>query len=103
MIPKVSQSEEIGHEGNTGERRYPEYELWELGEIGIVLVRGKNDPNYSIWKEMLEEHHYLHSAKLYGQQIKYLVALSSGDLTKALQGIVVMHQSRCNNRQAEPW
>ena len=76
MIPKVSQSEEIGHEGNTGERRYPEYELWELGEIGIVLVRGKNDPSYSIWKELLEEHHYLHSAKLYGQQIKYLVKSS---------------------------
>ncbi len=59
--------------GCPGERRNPEYELWELGEIGLVLVRGRNDSNYSIWKEMLEEYHYLHSAKLYGQQVKYLV------------------------------
>ncbi|MEP9409789.1 MAG: IS4 family transposase [Candidatus Brocadia sp.] len=76
MIAKVSQSEEIGYEGYTGERRYQEYELWELGEIGIVMVRGENDLNYSIWKEMVEEYHYLHSAKLYGQQIKYLVKSS---------------------------
>ncbi len=76
MIPEVNQSEEIEDEGYTGERRYQESELWELGEIGIVLVRGKNDLNYSIWKEMLEEYHYLHSAKLYGQQIKYLVKSS---------------------------
>lgn len=76
-MPKVSQSEEYGDGGGSrGERRYQEYELWELGEIGIVLVRGKNDANYSIWKEMLEEYHYLHSAKLYGQQIKYLVMSS---------------------------
>ena len=33
----------------------------------------------------------------------FLVALSSGDLTKALQIIVVTHQNRCNNRQAESW
>jgi len=74
MIPKVSQSEEYGDGGGRrGERRYQEYDLRELGEIGIVLVRGKKDCNYRIWKEMLEEHHYLRSAKLYGQQIKYLV------------------------------
>lgn len=76
MIPKVSQSEEIEYRGYTCERRCQEYELWQLGEIGLVLVRGKNDPNYSIWKELLAEHHYLHSAKLYGQQIKYLVKSS---------------------------
>ena len=32
-----------------------------------------------------------------------LVALSSGDLTKARQFIVVTHQNRYNNRQAESW
>jgi len=26
-----------------------------------------------VWKGMLEDHHYLHRAKLYGKQIKYLV------------------------------
>ena len=76
MMPKVSQSEEVGHGGCKGESRCQEYELWELAETEVVLVRGRNDSNYSIWKEMLEEHHYLHSAKLYGQQIKYLVRSS---------------------------
>ncbi len=76
MMPKVSQSEEVGHGVCKGESRYQEYELWELAETEVVLVRGRSDPNYSIWKEMLEEHHYLHSAKLYGQQIKYLVRSS---------------------------
>ena len=39
----------------------------------MVLVFGKKDTRYGDWKEMLEEHHYLRSAKLYGQQIKYLI------------------------------
>lgn len=76
MESKVSQSEEMGDGGYRGARRNPEYELKELGEIGVVWVRGKSDLNYSIWKELLEEYHYLHSAKLYGQQIKYLVRSS---------------------------
>lgn len=76
MKPKVSQSEEVGDGRCKGESRCQEYELWELAETGVVLVRGRNDCNYSIWKEMLEEHHYLHAAKLYGQQIKYLVRSS---------------------------
>ena len=37
------------------------------------------------------------------EHINKLVALSSGDLRKVLQYIVVMHQNRCNNRQAESW
>ena len=76
MMPKVSQSEGGGYGGYTGEGRDKERSLWELGEIGLVLVRGRNDSKYCIWREMLEEHHYLHSAKLYGQQIKYLVRSS---------------------------
>lgn len=73
MIPKASQSEEVGRVWSKAERVGHRVELWELGEIEVVLVRGRNDPNYSVWKELLEEYHYLHSAKLYGQQIKYLV------------------------------
>ncbi len=73
MRPEASQSEEIGQRGYIGEGRNQECELRELGEIGLELVRGRKDPKYCIWKEMLEEHHYLHTAKLYGQQIKYLV------------------------------
>ncbi len=47
--------------------------LEELGKIEVVLISGKRDSGYAEWKEMLEECHYLHSSKLFGQQIKYLV------------------------------
>lgn len=76
MIPEISQNEDVGNDEYSVESRNQEYELCELGEIWIVIVRGRKDPNYRIWKEMLEEYHYLHSAKLYGQQMKYLVRSS---------------------------
>lgn len=76
MMPHVSKIEGGGYWGETGEEKYQEISLRELGEIQLELVRGRNDPKYRIWKEMLEEHHYLHTAKLYGQQIKYLVRSS---------------------------
>lgn len=47
--------------------------LQELGDIEVVLISGSQDPDYVEWKEMIEERHYLHSSKLFGQQIKYLV------------------------------
>lgn len=48
-----------------------------FGEVKIVLISGVKDPNYAIWKEMVEERHYLHSAKLFGQQVKYLIESSN--------------------------
>lgn len=56
-----------------GKNRLRVANLKDFGEIEIILVTGWEDPNYTIWKEMIERHHYLHSAKLYGQQMKYLV------------------------------
>ncbi|ODS31557.1 MAG: hypothetical protein SCARUB_03337, partial [Candidatus Scalindua rubra] len=47
--------------------------LEDLGEIELILLSGEEDPNYADWKEMIETRHYLHSSKLFGQQIKYLV------------------------------
>ncbi len=47
--------------------------LEDLGEIEIILISGEKDPNYADWKEMIETRHYLHSSKLFGQQIKYMV------------------------------
>ena len=73
MMPRASQSEGVVRGGSPGESREGESELREVGEIGLVLVRGRRDSRYRIWKGLLEEHHYLHSAKLYGQQIKYLI------------------------------
>lgn len=84
MMPHVSKIEEGGYWGETGEERYQGVTLRELGEIGLELVRGRKDPKYRIWKEMLEEHHYLHTAKLYGQQIKYLVRSSEAGWIGAL-------------------
>lgn len=68
--------EEGGYGGERREERNQESALRELGEIRLELVSGRDDPKYRIWKELLEEHHYLHSAKLYGQQIKYLLRSS---------------------------
>lgn len=48
-------------------------DLKDFGEIEIVLLSGYTDPNYSIWKSMMEEQHYLHSSSMFGQQIKYLL------------------------------
>lgn len=50
--------------------------LEELGKIEVILLSGKSDSGYVEWKEMLDERHYLHSSKLFGQQIKYLVKSS---------------------------
>lgn len=51
-------------------------ELKELGEITLVELSGRSDPNFAIWKSMMEESHYLHTAKLIGEQIKYLIKSS---------------------------
>ncbi len=47
--------------------------LEDFGKIRIIRIFGKNDADYTVWKTMLEKHHYLQSGKLYGQQIKYLI------------------------------
>ena len=73
MIERVSEREGVCGFRSKGVNEEQRVELWELGEVELVLVRGKGDRGYSIWKELLEKHHYLHSAKLYGQQVKYLI------------------------------
>lgn len=73
MMLRESLRGEGGQRGYSGGGRCRVTSLWDLGKIGLVLVSGKSDSKHSIWKEILEEHHYLHSAKLYGQQIKYLI------------------------------
>lgn len=75
---------EGGYGGERREERNQESTLRELGEIRLELVSGRDDPKYRIWKELLEEHHYLHSAKLYGQQIKYLLRSSESGWIRAM-------------------
>ena len=50
--------------------------LKDFGEIEIVLLSGYLDPDYPVWKSMMEEQHYLHSSSMFGQQLKYLVKSS---------------------------
>lgn len=50
-----------------------ECNLDELGKIEIVRVANWKDENYKIWRELIEEYHYLKQGKLYGLQIKYLI------------------------------
>ena len=50
-----------------------ECSIEELGEIELVRVHNWRDGNYSNWKTMIEQYHYLGHGKLYGKQIRYLI------------------------------
>ncbi len=73
MMPKKGHLELEERVERGGVERNGVTNLEDLGEIRLVKVSGKEDAGYGVWKGMLEERHYLHTAKLYGQQIKYLV------------------------------
>ena len=76
MMPKKAELGIEDYRESVGVERDKVTSLEDLGEIRLVKVSGKEDTRYGIWKGMLEERHYLHTAKLYGQQIKYLVGSS---------------------------
>lgn len=50
-----------------------ECELSELGEIRIIKVQSRYSKPYRIWKEMMEQYHYLGSGPLCGHQMKYVI------------------------------
>jgi len=52
--------------------------LEEVGPVELVLVKSRFSPKYAIWRQMLEEHHYLGSGPLAGHQLRYLVKGSGG-------------------------
>jgi len=51
--------------------------LSELGEIEIVSVTSRYSKNASIWRALLDEHHYLESSRLSGEQIRYVIKSST--------------------------
>ena len=51
-------------------------QLRDLGKVSLCLLPDSNSIEYKFWKDMMEQHHYLGSGKLYGRQIKYLIASS---------------------------
>ena len=50
--------------------------LSELGEIEIVPVTSRYCKNASVWRALLDEHHYLESSRLSGEQIRYVIKSS---------------------------
>lgn len=69
--------EDVYEEEGWGEARYYGRSLNDLGKISLYLIPNSKCPEYAIWKEMMEKHHYLESSKLFGRQIKYLINSSS--------------------------
>jgi hypothetical protein len=51
-------------------------ELGGLGAIEMEMVGSRYSKAFRIWKELLDEHHYLGSGPLCGAQIRYLVGSS---------------------------
>ena len=56
-----------------------ECKLEELGKIEIVPVGKCRSKTSRIWNSLMEEHHYLGSGPLCGQQIRYLIRIESGE------------------------
>ncbi|MFN3531968.1 MAG: Druantia anti-phage system protein DruA [Candidatus Brocadia sp.] len=50
-----------------------ECELSELGEIRIIKIHSRYSKPYRVWKELMDENHYLGSGPLCGYQMKYLI------------------------------
>ncbi len=47
--------------------------LSDLGEISLLLIPNSECVEFDLWKDMMENHHYLQSSKLFGRQLKYLI------------------------------
>lgn len=61
-----------------------ECSLEEAGKITIEQVKTKNSKSFHIWREIMENYHYLKNSRLCGSQIKYLIKSSNFGLLGAL-------------------
>jgi len=52
--------------------------LEEVGPVELVRVGSRFSSNYQIWRQLLEQYHYLGSGPLAGHQLRYLVKGSGG-------------------------
>jgi Domain of unknown function (DUF4338)/Transposase DNA-binding/Transposase Tn5 dimerisation domain len=57
--------------------------LEELGPVELVRVGSRFSSDYRVWRQLLEQHHYLGSGPLAGHQLRYLVK-GSGNWLGAL-------------------
>jgi hypothetical protein len=53
--------------------------LAELGEVGLVLVRGRKSKQARLWRQIMA-HHYLGTGPLCGAQLRYLIVSEAGYL-----------------------
>lgn len=79
-------------------------------QIRIVRVASKSDVLNSVWNRLVETHHYLHSSRLVGRQIKYiafvgerpLACLGWGDASwevKARDNWIGWNRKQCTRRR----
>jgi hypothetical protein len=52
--------------------------LEEVGPVEVVLVGSRWSQAYRLWRQLLDEHHYLGSGPLAGHQLRYLIKGSGG-------------------------
>jgi hypothetical protein len=52
--------------------------LERVGPVELVRVGSRSSSHYRIWRELLEQHHYLGAGPLAGHQLRYLVKGSPG-------------------------
>ncbi len=43
-----------------------------FSEIELVCIASKRDPLAALWNSLVDQHHYLHSSRIVGRQLKYI-------------------------------
>lgn len=52
--------------------------LDDLGPIEIIALKSRFSQNYRVWRQLLQEHHYLGAGPLCGHQLRYLIKCPQG-------------------------
>lgn len=88
-VSEVQANSDAGPEAQSGSEGQADSEtkaipLWspacleEAGPLEVVLVGSRWSYAYRLWRQLLDEHHYLGSGPLAGHQLRYLVKGSGG-------------------------
>ena len=72
-----------GGQGEPGRRaaaaeQAPAQSLQQVGPVELVRVGSRFTKNYGVWRQLLEQHHYLGAGPLAGHQLRYLIKGSEG-------------------------
>jgi hypothetical protein len=51
----------------------PRKSLEEVGPVELIRVGSRFTKNYKVWRQLLQEHHYLGAGPLAGHQLRYLI------------------------------